>query len=100
MDKARGVRRRKHALIGAELTAFTQSWLPGRSPVNDEYGDLVAIAQRHILPTATTHSGEATNIALIDERGIWRNGAAPRRSHFSSGASAVMASTSPWVSEM
>lgn len=35
------------------------------------------------------HSGEATNIALIDELGIWRNGAGPRRSQFSSGASAV-----------
>jgi hypothetical protein len=67
MDKARGVRRRKHTRISAELTALTQSWLPGRSPVNDEYGDLVAIAQRHILPTATKHSGEATNIALIDD---------------------------------
>ena len=44
----------KHARISNQRTAFTRSWLPGHSPVGEEYVDVLALAQRHILPTAAT----------------------------------------------
>src|SRR6476646_12199461 len=46
----------KHARIGNQMTAFTRNRLPGRSLVDHEYGDVTAIGQRHILPTAATRT--------------------------------------------
>jgi hypothetical protein len=46
----------KHARISNQLTAFTRNRLPGRSLVDHEYGDVTAIGQRHILPTAATRT--------------------------------------------
>jgi len=45
-----------HARISNQLTAFTRNRLPGRSLVDHEYGDVTAIGQRHILPTAATRT--------------------------------------------
>jgi hypothetical protein len=46
----------KHARIGNQLTVFTRNRLPGHSLVDHEYGDVTAIGQRHILPTAATRT--------------------------------------------